>query len=258
MSKFTVPIFTMYLKGDCSMARQDYMTIGVPKSTQDVFREFIDVKGVTVKDALSDMMDIYMMATDIDLYTELKSKKINVEEAKNMILDRNDTVSKNVSLFMKLGVSTTASGVKIDGMKTIELYKQHCDSNRYTWYSTNSLKTGMNEKKATLYNRMAESGHLKIYFAINSKKAGINNNIAYEADVKKIVSYSTPTKAPCRDDEYPEKWKGIKNNIWIKIANLKKSNESADDFVVVSTGNNLRDVIRKGQYIFGYIKKVQK
>ncbi|MCI1958493.1 MAG: hypothetical protein LKJ25_02585, partial [Clostridia bacterium] len=65
------------------MARQDYMTIGVPKSTQDVFREFIDVKGVTVKDALSDMMDIYMMATDIDLYTELKSKKINVEEAKN-------------------------------------------------------------------------------------------------------------------------------------------------------------------------------
>ena len=77
------------------MARQDYMTIAVPKSTQELFRDFISVKELTVKEALSDMLEIYMMATDMELYTALKSKKLHVEEARNMILDGNSEVSRN-------------------------------------------------------------------------------------------------------------------------------------------------------------------
>lgn len=100
---------------------------------------------------------------------------------------------------------------------------------------------------------MALLGHLKIYFAMNNKY--IDNNIAFVADVEEIVSYEQPTTAPCPDDEYPQTWKGIKNNIWIKISNLIETDISANEFVVVSTGNNLRNVIRKGQYIFGYIRR---
>jgi len=56
--------------------------------------------------------------------------------------------------------------------------------------------------------------------------------------------------------EYPDKWEGLKYNIWIKISNLKKEEKlSASDFIVSSTGNNLKEVITKGQYIFGYIKR---
>ncbi len=235
------------------MARQDYMTIGVSRVTQDLFRDFIEVKGVTVKEALSEMLEIYMMATDIELYTELKSRRLNVEEAKNMILDRNAIASKNDSLFMKLGQSTTVSGDVIDGIETMKIYKNHCDNVGHTWYSTHSLKTGMKDEKVAFYNEMAQLGHLKIYFAMNNKY--IDNNIAYVADVEEIVSYNQPTVAPCSDDEYPETWKGMKYNIWIKISNLKETDLSADEFVVVSTGNNLRSVIRKGQYIFGYIRR---
>lgn len=46
------------------------------------------------------MLEMYMLATDIDLYMELKKESLNVEEIRNMILDRNSDVSKNDCLFM--------------------------------------------------------------------------------------------------------------------------------------------------------------
>lgn len=132
------------------MARQDYMTIAVQKSTQEIFRKFVEVKDLTVKEALSDV--------------------------------------------------------------------------------------------------------LEMYFAMNQDN--IDNDIAYVADVEEIISYTQPTVAPCKEHEYPEEWAGGKNNIWIKIRNLKEeSNLKANDFVIVSTGNSLKEVIQKGQYIFGYIRR---
>lgn len=44
------------------MARQDYMTIAVQKSTQEIFRKFVEIKGLTVKEALSDVLEMYMIA----------------------------------------------------------------------------------------------------------------------------------------------------------------------------------------------------
>lgn len=237
------------------MARQDYMTIAVTKSTQELFREFIAAKELTVKEALSDMLEIYMIATDMDLYTALKSNRLNVEEAKNMILDRNSEVSKNNSLFMKLGQATTDDGEELNGSETIEIYEAHCNRNGFTWYSTNSLKNGMKREKAKSYNDLAQAGHLKIYFAMNDHQ--VNNDIAYVADVMEVISYEVPTIAPCDAGEYPEEFQNCKNNIWIKVQNLHKEETlHAEDFVVASTGNNLKQVITKGQYIFGYIKRM--
>lgn len=236
------------------MARQDYMTIAVQRSTQDIFRRFVEQKGLTVKEALSDMLELYMLATDAELYLELKEENLNVEGIRNMILDRNNYVSKNDCLFMKLGYSKTNDGNVIGGHDTIAAYMRNCNANGYTWYSTNSLKSGMNEEKVKKYNEMAESGCLKIYFAMNQEN--IDNDIAYVAEVDEIVSFSQPTQAPCKEYEYPEEWTNCKNNIWIRIHNLEEEhNVTAEDFVVVSTGNGLKDVIRRGQYIFGYIRR---
>ena len=55
------------------MARQDYMTIAVQKSTQEIFRKFVDIKGFTVKEALSDVLEMYMIAQDAQLYMTLKN-----------------------------------------------------------------------------------------------------------------------------------------------------------------------------------------
>lgn len=234
------------------MARQDYMTIAVQKSTQAIFRKFIEIKGFTVKEALSDVLEMYMIAQDAELYMELKKENLCVEEARNMVLDRNKKVSKNDALFMKLGYSETNDGEILSGHGTMEAYLRNCEKNGYTWYSTNSLKSGMNDEKVRKYNTLAEAGYLKIYFAMNQDD--IDNDIAYVADVEEIISYPQPTVAPCKDYEYPLEWTGTKNNIWIKIKNLARDDSlSADDFVVASTGNNLKEVIKKGQYIFGYI-----
>ena len=236
------------------MARQDYMTIAVQKSTQEVFRRFVEIKGFTVKEALSDVLEMYMLAQDAELYMELKKESLCVEEARNMVLDRNERVSRNDSLFMKLGYAETSDGDVLGGHATIETYMRNCAANGYTWYSTNSLSSGMNKEKVRKYNALAEAGYLKMYFAMNQDD--IDNDIAYVADVEEIVSYSQPTVAPCEDYEYPEEWLGAKNNIWIKIRNLEKEESlSANDFVVASTGNGLKEVIQKGQYIFGYITR---
>lgn len=236
------------------MARQDYMTIAVQKSTQEVFRRFVEIKGLTVKEALSDVLEMYMLAQDVELYLTLKKRYLNVEEVRNMILDRNAKVSKNDSLFMKLGFSETNSGEILGGHETMEVYMRNCEVNGYTWYSTNSLKNGMKEEKVKKYNVFAEEGCLKMYFAMNQDD--VANDIAYVADVVEIKSFAQPTVAPCQDYEYPEEWTGAKNNIWIKIKNIKREELlSANDFVVASTGNSLKEVIQKGQYIFGYITR---
>lgn len=236
------------------MARQDYMTIAVQKSTQEIFRRFVEIKGLTVKEALSDVLEMYMLAEDAELYLALKQEQLNVEAVRNVVLDRNAKASQNNSLFMKLGFSETNSGEILGGHGTIEAYMRNCTENGYTWYSTNSLKNGMNDDKVRKYNAFAESGCLKIYFAMNQDD--IANDIAYVADVEEIISFAQPTVAPCQDYEYPEEWTGAKNNIWIKIKNLKREEAlSAEDFVVASTGNRLKEVIQKGQYIFGYIAR---
>lgn len=244
----------LWFKGGHGMARQDYMTIAVQRSTQEIFRRFVDEKGYTVKEALSDVLEMYMMAQDIDLYLELKREALGVQEVRNMILDRNETVSRNDSIFMKLGYTETTSGDTMGGHATMNAYIRNCEANGYTWYSTNSLKSGMNEEKVRKYNALAEAGYLKMYFAMNQDD--IDNDIAYVADVEKIISFQQPTEAPCDDYEYPAEWTGCKNNIWIKIKNLKRETTlTAADFVVSSTGNELKGVIKKGQYIFGYIRR---
>lgn len=72
------------------MARQDYMTIAVQKSTQEVFRKFVDIKGFTVKEALSDVLEMYMIAQDAELYMTLKKDCLNIEEVRN--IDRKSVV----------------------------------------------------------------------------------------------------------------------------------------------------------------------
>jgi len=237
------------------MARQDYMTIAVPKSTQDTFRDFIVAKELTVKEALSDMLDIYMMATDQELYLELKANRLNLEGAKLMVADRDSKATSSDSLFMRLGWSSDNDGHSFNGRDTIGLYIENIKQNGHTWFSTDSLHNGMAKSKVEYYTEIINSGvQLKIYFALNDEKT--HNDISYSADVIEIKSNALDRKAPCSETEYPVEFKGEMANIWIDIENLQEETKlTASDMIVVSTGNNLKEVITRGQYIFGYIKK---
>ena len=163
------------------MPRQDSMKVIVQKSIQEIFRKFVKIKGLTLNEALSDVLEMYMLSQDKELYLTLKKDCLSVEEGRNMILDKDEKISKNNALFMKLGYSKTNSGDELGGHNTIEAYMRNCSSNGYTWYSTNSLSSGMNQEKVKKYNALAEAGYLKIYFAMNQND--VDNDIAYVADV---------------------------------------------------------------------------
>ena len=92
------------------MGRQNYMTITVSDTVQDMFNEFVTVKGMTKTAALNDVLEMFMLAKDEELYLKLKKKYLHVEAVKDLILDRdNGQTVETDFLFIKL--SSSASSV---------------------------------------------------------------------------------------------------------------------------------------------------
>ena len=138
------------------MGRQNYMTITVAGTVQEMFNDFVSEKGMT---------KMYMLAKDEELYLRLKKKYLHVEEVKAMIADR-DSIQMDGSdyIFMKLGLSTS-SGVTLDGEETMALYISDEAKRGYTWFSTQSLFFGMSDTRVKWYNDRIKSGKsVKILF----------------------------------------------------------------------------------------------
>ena len=55
------------------MARPGYMSLYADERTQQIFDEFVRIKNIKKSTALSDMLEIYMLCQDEELYMELKS-----------------------------------------------------------------------------------------------------------------------------------------------------------------------------------------
>lgn len=240
------------------MPRQNYMSIPVPDSIQIMFSEFVKTKEITKTAALSDMVELYMLATDEKLYLDLKKKYLNVQQVKEMITDKNAIHDSNEQLldtfiFMKLGNSTGNNGVTYDGIETIEIYKKDANERDYTWFSTESLYYGMSKSKLEYFkNKISIGETVKILFAVGAN-AGGNNDICYSAEVLDIKSDSSPIDAP--EEAYPSVWSNSKARIWIKIKNIEpETTLTADKLVVKSTGALLKTIISNSQYHFGYVK----
>ena len=69
------------------MGRQNYMTITVADTIQDMFNEFVTIKGITKTAALNDVVEMYMLAKDEELYLNLKKKYLNVEGMKDRLAE---------------------------------------------------------------------------------------------------------------------------------------------------------------------------
>ena len=61
------------------MPRQNHMMIPVSDSIQQVFDRFVTAKGITKTVALTDMLELYIIAIDEELFLELKKEVLNVE-----------------------------------------------------------------------------------------------------------------------------------------------------------------------------------
>ena len=149
------------------MGRPGYMSLYADERTQQIFDEFVKIKGITKSTALSEMLEIYMLCQDEELYMELKKKSLGIETAKQVLLQRTDKNAINDYIFMKLGMSSDIDGNPMDGEETIRAYIENAAENGlgYTWFSTQSLHFGMAKKKVDYYNDLIELGEtVKILF----------------------------------------------------------------------------------------------
>lgn len=234
------------------MGRQNYMTISVSDTVQDMFNDFVTKKGITKTAALNDVLEMYMLAKDEELYLELKKKYLNVETVKNMIADRDEMeVNDKDFIFMKLG-NSTSSGETLDGEETIKLYIADESKRGFTWFSTQSLFFGMSEAKVKQYNDKIKSGKkVRILFAINNEN--YNNDIAFSAEVEEIHSAKTPESCP-DGLNYPLEFHGEQARIWVKLSNIKPETQiTAEMLKITSTGRSLKQTISDSQYHFGYV-----
>lgn len=236
------------------MGRPGYMSIYADERTQQIFDEFTKIKGITKSTALTEMLEIYMLCQDEELYTELKKKSLGVEVAKQMLMQRTDSRTVNDYIFMKLGTSYDDEGNPMDGYDTIEAYMRNCDENGfgYTWFSTESLHFGMAKKKVEYYNSLCKLGEkVKILFAVGEDV----NDIVYSATVLEIVSGRDAVECPGESGSVPEEFSDEeKAKIWIRIAEIEEERElKADMLRVRSTDANLKQVISNSQFHFGYV-----
>lgn len=237
------------------MPRQNYMTISVHEVVQQMFDEFTREKQITKTDALSDMLEMYMIAKDEDLYFKLKKKYLRIEGVKQMLSDR-DSIGiydkEKLFIFMKLGNTQDINGKHMNGAETMQAYINDEKNRGYTWFSTQSLYYGMSEKHVNEYNNAIKRGKKVILLFGIGKNAGGSNDIDYMADVLEIYSNKLPTTLPSND--YPSIWHGEMARIWIKINNIQVENvPKASNFKITSTDNYLEQVIKNSQYHFGYI-----
>lgn len=64
------------------MGRPGYLSLYADERTQQIFDEFVKIKGVSKSTALTEMLEIYMLCTDEELYQELLKKSLGVETAR--------------------------------------------------------------------------------------------------------------------------------------------------------------------------------
>ena len=73
------------------MGRPGYMSLYADERTQQIFDEFVKIKGIKKSTALTEMLEIYMLCQDEELYTELKKKSLGAEAAKQVLVQRADS-----------------------------------------------------------------------------------------------------------------------------------------------------------------------
>lgn len=236
------------------MGRPGYISIYVDEQTNALFDKFVKEKGITKSEAISEIMEIYMLCKDENLYMKLKKDTLDVERMKPLIDSVTDISSVNDFIFMKLGYAYDQEENKLSGEETIDAYIRNCNENGkdYTWFATDSLTWGMAKKKVSYYNDLIENGYtVQMLFAVGYDD---NNEIRYIADVQEIVSDRDAMYCPGDKGTEPNEFEGEKAKIWIKITNIREERTiKAENLRIRSNDSNLKEVITSSQYHFGYV-----
>lgn len=234
------------------MARPGYLSLYADDKTQKIFDEFTKMKGIKKTEALSQMLEIYMLSTDEKLYLDLKKKSLGLSEAKSLILTKEDARMINDYIFLKLTDTATIGGDVISGDLVIKAYMKSIETHGYSWFSTHSLHFGMAQKKVDYYNQIILNGEkVKILFALGS---GVNE-ICYSATVTEIVSAREDVSCPGDAGTIPAEFgRDETGRIWFKLEEINEEHDiKAENLVFRSNGHRVKDAISHSQLSFGYV-----
>lgn len=172
-----------------------------------------------------------------------------------MIISKDRQISQcKDMIFMKLSTKSFHNQ-DFDEDTTMQLYLSDCAKRGYTWFSTQSLFFGMSPDKVKYFNQKIKNGEpVIILFAgstiLSQPKV---NDIGYAAEVLEVYSEKGPVPCP-EANAVPPEFYGEKARIWLKLKNVKEEhNIKASMLKISSTGNDLKQVISKGQFHFGYV-----
>lgn len=237
------------------MARPGYMSIQVDQRIQKIFDMFCKVKGVTKSTAVSEMLEIYMLAMDEALYLELKKEEMNIDAAREILLKKGGQNMFNDYIIMKLGDSKTLPGYSdLNGLGVLKAYIRAIKKYGFTWFSTSALHWGIAKKKVDFYNAAISRGEdVKFLFipAVN------DNEIYYSANIMEIQSSREKTTCPVPDEAKtipPEFGPAETNKIWVKITDLKEDTSITVDMLKFRENDaDVRPALEKAQWHFGYV-----
>lgn len=234
------------------MARPGYISVYADERTQKIFDEFTIRKGITKSTALTEMMRIYMLAQDEELYLELWKESFNIPRAKELLLQAEDITELNDYIFMKLGTAYTYDGKELNGIETMEAHMTSIEEYGYTWFGTKSLTTGMAKEKVKFYNDAIKRGEqVKILFAIGM---GINE-VKYSAVIHEVVTSRDEILCPGDATTIPKEFgPQEKGKIWFRITDLKEEeNITVNMLKFRKDSGSVENAIRKSQFHFGYV-----
>ena len=236
------------------MGRPGYLSIYADEKMKIIFDRFAKRKGKSKSQILTEMLEIYMLSDDEKLYLELRKESLNIDKAKNLIVERIDRTLCNDFIFSKLTYAYGEKGERLEGREVVEAYIKNLVENNlgYTWFSTNSMHSGMSRKKVKYYNEMIRQGK-KVEFLI--ALAYPINDISYIATVSEIRSSKEGISRPEEVESVPEEFRNEgQAKIWLKLTNIQKEEEiKASMLKIRSTGFNLKTAIINSQYQYGYV-----
>ena len=236
------------------MARAGYLSIQADETLKTIFDEFTQIKGITKSTALNQMLEAFMLATDEELFIELKKKALNVEYVKEILENAEDTVPmKDEFIIMKLGESETLPEYfDLSSKGVIEAYIRAIQKHGYTWFSTSALYWGIAKKKVESFNARIKRGEVvQILFVPGDD----DNEVRYSAVIQEIFSSRKETPCPGNANTIPVEFGPNETaKIWLKITDLQpESSISVDDLKFSKDDSPVKPALTGSQFHFGYV-----
>lgn len=231
--------------------RAKYLSLYADPQTQAVFERFLDEKNISKTTALSQFMEIFMLANDADLYLRLKKEILGVDAVQGLLAQQTQPAGKCFDNF-----STTDYGLLFrltprDGLCEEDILHGNQEIEHefgYSWISFNgpSRGTGIHPTMlAEFHDRLNAGDLVPCYYMWG-------NTIRYSAKVLDI--FSGPEKIPCPGDlrTVPEEFRSYLDRTWLKIKDLRPESDVTVDNLLFKNGSSVRSAL-SSRFVFGYV-----